>query len=164
MEPQLPQTALNGLITPRMHYALKQQCNFDNCQRDYLNSQIPSPIFLSDDLMHMGAGGKIELTFMVNSKWIQNIIGIAGSTNTSMTGNPARNNFQVIALPATGVPPAATSNNTIYVGITDFVLYMYKVPLQKEPRSVPGSIRMKKWVTNLYNLTSGSSINMTVSL
>ena len=41
---------------------------------------------------------------------------------------------------------------------------MYKVPLQKEPRSVPGSIRMKKWVTNLYNLTSGSSINMTVSL
>ena len=41
---------------------------------------------------------------------------------------------------------------------------MYKVPLQKEPRSVPGSIRMKKWITNLYNLTSGSAINMTVSL
>ena len=79
----------------------------------YLNSQIPSPIFLSDDLIHMGAGGKIELTFMVNSNWIQNIIGIAGSTNTSMTGNPARNNFQVIPFPATGVPPAATSDNTM---------------------------------------------------
>ena len=111
----------------------------------------------------MGAGGKIELTFMVNSNWVQNLIGIAGSTTTSITGNPAQN-FRVVALPATGVPPAATSNNTIYVAVTDFVLYMYKVPLQKEPRSVPGSIRMKKWVTNLYNLTSGSSINMTVSL
>ena len=65
--PVLPQTAPNGLITPRMQYALKQQCNFDNCQSNYLNSQIPSPIFLSDDLIHMGAGGKIELTFMVNS-------------------------------------------------------------------------------------------------
>ena len=101
---------------------------------------------------------------MVNSNWQQNLIGIVGSTITSLTAKPARDNFQVIALPATGVPPAATSNNTIYVAITDFVLYMYKVPLQKEPRSVPGSIRMKKWVTNLYNLTSGSSINMTVSL
>ena len=89
---------------------------------------------------------------------------IAGSTNTILPGNPARNNFLVAALPATGVPPAATSNNTIYVAVTDFVLYMYKVPLQKEPRSVPGSIRMKKWITNLYNLTSGSAINMTVSL
>ena len=101
---------------------------------------------------------------MVNSNWIQNIIGIAGSSITSIGGNPAGNNFQVIALPETGVPPAATSNNTIYVAVTDFVLYMYKVPLQKEPRSAPGSIRMKKWVTNLYNLTSGSSINVTVSL
>ena len=142
--PILPQTAPNGLITPRMQYALKQQCNFGNCQSNYLNSQIPPPIFLSDDLIHTGAGGKFELTFVVNSNWVHHLIGIAGSTNTSITGNPARNNFQVIALPAAGVPPAATSNNTIYVAVTDFVLYMYKVPLQKEPRSVPGSIRMKK--------------------
>ena len=49
---------------------------------------------------------------MVNSNWVQNLIGIAGSTATSNAGNPARNNFQVIALPAAGVPPAATSNNT----------------------------------------------------
>ena len=96
-----------------MQYALKQQCNFDNCQSNYLNSEIPSPIFLSDDLIHMGAGGKTELTFMVNSNWVQNLIGIAGSNTTSIAGNPARNNFQVIALPATGVSPAATSNNTI---------------------------------------------------
>ena len=79
----------------------------------------------------MGASGKIELTFMVNSNWVQNLIGIAGSSKTSIVGNPARNNFQVIALPATGVPPAATSNNTIYVAVTDFVLYMYKVHYKK---------------------------------
>ena len=40
-----------------MQYALQQQCNFDSCQSNYLNSQITSPIFLSDDLIHMGAGG-----------------------------------------------------------------------------------------------------------
>jgi hypothetical protein len=57
--PVLPAAAPNGLITPRMQYALKQQCNFNNCQSNYLNSQIPSPLFLSDDPIHFGAGVKL---------------------------------------------------------------------------------------------------------
>ena len=162
--PVLPAAAPNGLITPRMQYALKQQCNFSNCQSNYLNSQIPSPLFLSDDPIHFGAGGKVDLTFMVNPNWVQNLIGIAGSTAAVLQGNPARANFKEVALPAAGVPFAANSNNTIYVAVTDFVLYMYKVPLREEPRSIPKTIHMKKWCTNLYNLTSGSSINGTVSL
>jgi hypothetical protein len=157
----------NGLLSPHMLYALNNQYNFDNVQNGYLISQIPNPVFYSEDLIHLGLD-KMILDFQVSTSWWQNIIGVAGSlhVNKGVDAVPVGNVFPASAIPVTIQiynPGVALTANTIYIQVTDFLLYMYKV-LWHEPRGVPMSIRMKKWCAVKYNSQIGSSINAPIVL
>ena len=63
-----------------MIWALKNQMlNFDRQMVNRLNLQIPLPIFFCDELLHIGAGEKLDIIFGISTNWYKNLIQCAGS-------------------------------------------------------------------------------------
>ena len=59
-------TNFGTLFSKRMIWALKNQMfNFDRQMVNRLNLQIPLPIFFCDELLHIGAGEKLDIIFLV---------------------------------------------------------------------------------------------------
>ena len=71
--------ALTGL-TQRQIWSMKNLCNFDKYNPNYINGPIPCPLFMGcDELLHLGAGSVMNINFQVNTNWYTNLIGLAGS-------------------------------------------------------------------------------------
>ena len=133
-------------------WALKNnQFGFDTYTTNRINFQIPSELFMCDELLYFGVDAKCELIFGTYSNWLQNLIGIAGSTVPAGQTNP-------YVLTNTQTPTKPYSINVL---VTDFKLYMCRGHLTNVnvPRSLTCTYYMKKFsVFTSQILNSGGNI------
>ena len=63
-------TNFGTLFSKRMRWALKNQMfNFDRQMVNHLNFRTPLPIFFCDELLRIGATGKVDIMFGISTNW-----------------------------------------------------------------------------------------------
>ena len=135
-----------------MIWALKNQMfNFDRQMVNRLNLQIPLPLFFCDELLHIGAGEKLDLIFGISTNWYRNLIQCVGSFASAL------GNYTVVN------KADAFANNTINVAITDMRLYLNRgyITSTYVPRNVKGTYYMKNFSPVVANLSLANTTTVT---
>jgi len=152
------------LLSPHMVWALeKSQYNFDKCMTNRVNFQVPSELFLIDELLHVGSGN-LQIVLNPRPTYWQDIICVAGSNACAI---PAIEGPPAVAA---GVNYTVTNKNagfapcTINVSVNDLRLYICRAHVTSNyiPRSIKNTLFLKKFASFRQPLTAGNSQTITV--